>query len=143
MRKSILFLILLNSVTTLSNTKNCDTISHWKIYINNQLIREGIINGDVQRIEFPKKSIKGLDIILNIKYFEDTRCSKCDSKFIIKTCKGKLIKTISSSDDKYSFKIKTTELQMMVFINKVNLLRFYFKKEKENEPMLLFEIEVK
>ncbi|WP_123921940.1 hypothetical protein [Flavobacterium sp. LM4] len=106
------------------------------------MIKEGTLSNKKERIELYKKTIRVLDT-LHIKYFEDTPCVKCNSNFIIKTEKGKEIKTIQSNKNQYSLKLETTELQVLAFKNKSSILKLYFKEDDKTESILLFEFEIK
>jgi hypothetical protein len=143
MRKIFTILILFINMKSYSNSfTKCDTISYWKVYRNSKLIKEGNITNKKYQIELTKGTIKVLDTLF-VKYFDDIPCIKCNSKFIIRTEKGKEIKIIQSSKNQYSVKLKTTELQVLAFKNKSSILKLYFKEDEKTESILLFEFKIK
>lgn len=144
MKKYLIILFLLISSEGFCNSQStCDTISHWKVHRNSKLINQGFPGGKLQRIQLTKGSIHSTDTLL-VEFIEEGG-TDCIPKYIIKNEKGKVIKTISSTNTgiTYAINLKTTELLMMAFNDKSSILKIYFKKDNHSNARALFEVEVK
>jgi hypothetical protein len=74
MKKTILLFLLLLPFCSKSST--IDTLSHWKIYYNDSLIKTGFINSD-NTIVIKSKNYKPGDY-LAIRYIDDIPCENCN-----------------------------------------------------------------
>ena len=119
-----------------------DTISNWQVYNGGKLLKTFNAFSDYNRILLTKGKIRAIDTV-DIKYFDDTPCIDCIASLTIKTDKNKIIRRLDNSLSNYNFKIKTTDLQVLAFKNRSSILSFYYKEDKTDQEVLLFEIEIR
>ena len=142
MKTYLTFVFLTISLIGLSNSyPTIDTISHWKVYNDGVLLKEMNVFDQNSKIIIKKGKIRRLNP-LRIQYFNDTPCFDCSSKIIIRTKKGKIIRTIENTKSNYDFEIETTELQVLILKNRSSLT-FYYKEHVGSHEILLFEFDIK
>lgn len=141
MKIYLIFLFSTISLVAFSNSyPTIDTISYWQVYNGNHLISEITAFDQNPKISIKKGKVRTLSP-LKIRYFDDTPCFDCSSSIMIKTQKGEVIRTIDKSNNE--FNIKTTELQVLAFKNKSQVLTFFYKENVGGFEIFLFEFEIR
>ena len=143
MKKTLTIILLLISVYSFAKSDQVmDTIANWQVYNGDKLLKAFNAFSDDNRILLTKGKIKAIDTV-DIKYFDDTPCIDCIASLTIKTDKNKLVRRLDNSLSNYNFKIKTTDLQVLVFKNRSSILKFFYKEDETAQEVLLFEIEIR
>ena len=143
MKKTLTITLLLISVCSFAKSEQVmDTISNWQVYNGGKLLKAFNTFSDKNRILLTKGKIRAIDTV-DIKYFDDTPCTSCLASLTIKTDKNKVIRRLDNSLSNYNFKIKTTDLQVLALKNRSSILKFYYKEDKTDQEVLLFEIEIR
>lgn len=141
--KQILTLLLFFSLSSFAKAEHrMDTISNWQVYNGGQLLKAFNSLSTSSKIILTKGKIKAIDTV-EINYFDDNPCYKCNSRIIIKSKNDKIIRELDNAISNRVFKIKTTDLQVMALKNNSSILKFYYRKHESFEEFLLFEIEIK
>ncbi|MCT4560476.1 MAG: hypothetical protein N4A41_03785 [Crocinitomicaceae bacterium] len=143
MKNTITIILMLISISSFAKSEQeMDTISNWQVYNGGKLLKVFNALSTDYRILLTKGKIRAIDTV-EVKYFDDTPCIDCIASLTIRTDKNKEIRRINNSLSNYSFKIKTTDLQVLAFENSSSILRFYYIEDEADEEVLLFEIEIR
>jgi hypothetical protein len=140
MKKTLTIILFLLSITSHAKHEQIlDTISNWQIYNGGKLLKTlNSISAD-NRILLTKGKIRAMDT-MDIKYFDDTPCIDCIASLTIRTDNNKEVTKIDNSFGNCDFRIKTTDLQVLAFINKSSVLRFYYKEEETDQEVFILDI---
>jgi hypothetical protein len=120
---------------TISGFCQADTISYWRVYLDNKLINEFSVIS-----EGPIVKIMAADInknsILTVDYFRDTPCQSCSTYLVIRNAEDNIISKIKGNGTLNKHNLNLDRLLEMFSKGKDSSFKIYFKEAPYQDQYL-------